>query len=359
MLLLFAVIAVALVFEFLNGFHDTANSVSCAVGTKVLTPNRAIGLAAAMNLCGALAGSAVATTVGTGLVQAQYVTSATLICALGGAVLWNLVTWLFGLPSSSSHALIGGLIGAGIASAGNNLNVVIWSAPVPGKPWYAWGGLLYKVIIPMFSSPLIGFVGGFLAMTFVYTLLNSVTASTANRLFRRGQLFSTAFLGFSQGSNDAQKTMGIIALALFTSTQSGALNHAPGCLGFMQTQEFHVPLWVKLLCACTMAAGTASGGRRIIKTLGLKMAKLQPANGFTADTTAASVLLGAAAMGMPVSTTHAVSTSIMGTGTARNPKTMRWHVVESIIWTWLMTLPATALAAYGLMRLINLLHGAP
>jgi len=354
MLLLFAVISVALVFEFLNGFHDTTNSVSCVVGTKVLTPNRAIALASVMNLCGALAGSAVATTVGKGLVQAEYVTSATLMCALGGAILWNLATWLMGLPSSSSHALIGGLIGAAIASAGNSLSVVIWSAPVAGKAWYAWGGLLYKVIIPMFSSPVIGFVGGFLAMGLVYTLLSSATATRVNRVFRRGQLFSTAFLGFSQGSNDAQKTMGIIALALFTSTQSGALDQAPNCFGFLKTHEFHVPLWVKLLCACTMAAGTASGGRRIIKTLGRKMAKLQPANGFTADTTAASVLLAGAAMGMPVSTTHAVATSIMGAGTARNPKTMRWHVVESIVWTWFMTLPATALMAYGLMRLLRL-----
>ncbi len=358
MVLLLAVIFVALIFEFLNGFHDTANSVSCAVGTKVLTPNRAIALAAGMNLCGALAGSAVATTVGKGLVQAQYVTSVTLICGLCGAILWNLLTWLLGLPSSSSHALIGGLIGAAIASSGNDFSVVIWSAPAAGKPSYAWGGLLYKVIIPMFTSPVIGFVGGFMAMGLLYTVLNSATATRVNRVFRKGQILSTAFLGFSQGSNDAQKTMGIVALALFTSTQSGVLAHAPSCFAFMHIEDFHVPIWVKLLCACTMAAGTASGGRRIIKTLGRKMAKLQPANGFAADTTAASVLLGAAAMGMPVSTTHAVSTSIMGAGTARNPKTMKWHVVESIIWTWFMTLPATALVAYGLMRLLRLFHCA-
>ncbi|HWH70059.1 MAG TPA: inorganic phosphate transporter, partial [Candidatus Sulfotelmatobacter sp.] len=175
----------------------------------------------------------------------------------------------------------------------------------------------------------------------------------------KGQILSTAFLGFSQGSNDAQKTMGIITLALFTSTQAGDLAHAPTCLGFMHTPEFHVPLWVKLLCAGTMAAGTACGGRRIIKTLGRKMAKLQSANGFTADTTAATVLLVAAGLGMPVSTTHAVSTSIMGAGTARNPKTMRWHVVESIIWTWFMTLPATMLVAFGLMRLLQAFHFVP
>ncbi len=359
MFLLLAVIFVALIFEFLNGFHDTANSVSCAVGTKVLTPNRAIALAAAMNLCGALAGTAVATTVGRGLVQTQCVTGTTLICALSGAILWNLVTWLLGLPSSSSHALIGGLIGAAIASASNDLSVVIWSAPVAGKPWYAWGGLLYKVIIPMFSSPVIGFVAGFTSMTMLYTVLQNATPTGVSRVFRKGQILSTAFLGFSQGSNDAQKTMGIVTLALFTSTKAGDLAHVPGCLAFMQTPEFHIPLWVKLLCALTMATGTASGGRRIIKTLGRKMARLQPANGFAADTTAGSVLLGAAALGMPVSTTHAVSTSIMGAGTARNPRTMRWHVVESIIWTWFMTIPATALVAYCLMLLLQALHAAP
>jgi PiT family inorganic phosphate transporter len=178
-----------------------------------------------------------------------------------------------------------------------------------------------------------------------------------NALFRKGQILGTAYLGFSQGSNDAQKTMGIVTLALLTATQAGHFAHAPSCLGFMQTPEFHVPVWVKVMCACTMASGTASGGRRIIKTLGRKMAKLQPANGFTADVTAATVLLGAAALGMPVSTTHAVSTSIMGAGTARNPKTMRWHVVESILWTWVLTLPATFLAAYGLMGLLRLVHG--
>ncbi len=359
MLLLLAVIFVALIFEFLNGFHDTANSVSCAVGTKVLTANRAIALAAAMNLCGALAGTAVATTVGKGLVQAQCVTGTTLICALTGAILWNLVTWLFGLPSSSSHALIGGLIGAAIASAGNDLSAVIWSAPIAGKPWYAWGGLFYKVIIPMFSSPIIGFVAGFTSMTLLYSALQNATPAGVSRVFRKGQVLSTAFLGFSQGSNDAQKTMGVVTLALFTSTHSGDFAHVPGCLSFMQTPEFHIPLWVKLLCAFTMAAGTASGGRRIIKTLGRKMARLSPANGFAADTTAASVLLSAAALGMPVSTTHAVSTSIMGAGTARNPSSMRWHVVESIIWTWFMTIPATALVAYGLMRFLQVVHAAP
>jgi len=358
MTLLLTVIVVALAFEFINGFHDTANSVAAVVGTRVLTPTQAIMLAAVTNLAGALAGTAVATTVGQGLVDAQCVTGVTLICGLLGAILWNLLTWRLGLPSSSSHALIGGLVGSAVASAGNNWSVVIWSAPVEGKPWYAWGGLLYKVIIPMFSSPILGFVVGFLWMTLLYILLSRFRPSTINNAFRELQILSAGFLGFSHGSNDAQKTMGIVALALFSATNLGDLAHLPPWLQFLHTPEFKIPLWVKLTCAVTMAAGTATGGRRIIKTLGRKVSRLQPVNGFAADTTSATVLMTTAALGMPVSTTHAVSTSIMGVGTARNHKAMRWHLVESIVWTWFMTLPATGLIAYGLMRLFQAL-GAP
>jgi PiT family inorganic phosphate transporter len=352
MTLLLTVIAVALVFEFINGFHDTANSVAAVVGTKVLTPTQAIILAAVTTLCGALAGTAVATTVGQGLVEARCVTGVTLICGLLGAILWNLITWRIGLPSSSSHALIGGLIGSAVASAGNNWNIVIWSAPVAGKPWYTWGGVLYKVIIPMFSSPILGFVIGFLWMTVLYIVLSRVKPSTINKAFRKLQLVSAAYLGFSNGSNDAQKTMGIIALALFSATNAGDLTQLPPWLQFLHTPQFHVPLWVKFTCAFTMAAGTAIGGRRIIKTLGRKVSRLQPVNGFAAETTSATILMVAARLGMPVSTTHAVSTSIMGVGAARNHKAMHWHVVESIVWTWFMTLPATGLIAYALRRLL-------
>ncbi len=353
MTLLLTVIVVALAFEFINGFHDTANSVAAVVGTRVLTPTQAIMLAAVTNLAGALAGTAVATTVGQGLVDAHCVTGVTLICGLMGAILWNLLTWRLGLPSSSSHALIGGLVGSAVASAGNNWSVVIWSAPVEGKPWYAWGGLLYKVIIPMFSSPVLGFVIGFLWMTLLYMLLWRCRPSSINRVFGRLQIFSAGFLGFSHGSNDAQKTMGIVALALFSATNLGDLAHLPAWLHFLHTPEFKVPLWVKFICAFTMAAGTATGGRRIIKTLGRKVSRLQPVNGFAADTTSATVLMTTALLGMPVSTTHAVSTSIMGVGAARNHKAIRWHLVESIVWTWFMTLPATGLIAYALMRLLQ------
>lgn len=355
MTLLLTVIVVALAFEFINGFHDTANSVAAVVGTKVLTPTQAIMLAAVTVLLGALAGTAVATTVGAGLVQAHCVTGLTLICALAGATLWNLLTWRLGLPSSSSHALIGGLVGSAIASAGNSWDVVIWSAPVAGKPWYAWGGLLYKVIIPMFSSPILGFVVGFVWMTVLYILLSRVRPSTVSTVFRKLQIFSAGYLGFSNGSNDAQKTMGIIALALYSATRAGDLNCLPRWLHFLQSPEFKIAFWVKCICALTLAAGTATGGRRIIKTLGRKVSRLQPVNGFAAETTAATVLIVAARMGMPVSTTHAVSTSIMGVGAARNHRGIKWHLVESIVWTWFMTLPATGLIAYALMHLFQAL----
>ncbi len=358
MTLVLVVIVVALIFEFINGFHDTANSIAAVVGTKVLTPSQAIVLAAITNLAGALAGTAVATTVGKGLVDAHCVTGLTLICGLMGSVIWNLVTWRLGLPSSSSHAMIGGLVGAAVASTGT-WAVVIWSAPVAEKAWYSWGGLLYKVIIPMFTSPILGFLVGVVWMTLLYIFLARLRPSTINGVFRNLQVFSAGFLGFSHGSNDAQKTMGIIALALFSATQAGELIHLPACFSFLHTPEFKIPVWVKLLCAVTMAGGTAAGGRRIIKTLGRRMGRLQPVNGFAADTTSASILMTTALLGMPVSTTHVVSTAIMGVGTSRNYRGIRWHIVESIVWTWFMTLPATGLIAYGLMRLLQLVGGAP
>ena len=350
MALIITVILVALVFEFINGFHDTANSIATVVGTKVLTPRQAIVLAAVTNLLGALAGTAVAATVGKGLVDTNYVTSATVICGLIGGIIWNLVTWRLGLPSSSSHALMGGLIGAALASAHSHWNVVIWSAPAAGKPWYAWGGLLYKVIIPMFSSPVIGFVVAWFFMGFLYFIAGKFKPRTVNAAFGRLQLLSAAYMGFSHGSNDAQKTMGIIALALFSATNTGSLDQLPGWLHFLRTPKFEIAVWIKIICALTMAAGTAAGGWRIIKTLGHKVVRLHPIHGFAAETTAATVLLVAAKLGMPVSTTHAISTSIMGVGAAKSPKALKWELVERIIWTWFLTLPATAGIAYILVR---------
>jgi len=352
MTLLVTVLLAALIFEFINGFHDTANSVAAVVGSKVLTPSQAILLAAVTNLCGALAGTAVATTVGKGLVDANFVTNATILAALIGATVWNLITWRFGLPSSSSHALFGGLVGAALASAGT-WDVVIWSNPIAGKPWYAWGGLLYKVILPMITSPLLGLAIGFSLTMGLYIALSRFTPSGINRVFRKLQVASAAAMGFSHGSNDAQKTMGILALALYSWTQTGNTSDLPSWLSFLRTPEFKIALWIKIVCAITMAAGTATGGRRIIKTLGRKVARLHPLNGFAADLTSAAVLMTTARLGMPVSTTHTVSASIMGVGAARSWQTMRWHLVESIAWAWVFTLPASGLLAFGLMHLLK------
>lgn len=356
LLILFVLVLVALAFEFINGFHDTANSIATVVGTKVLSPRQAIFLAASTNLVGALMGTAVATTIGKGLVDIHFVNTNTLICALLGAIAWNLLTWWLGLPSSSTHALIGGLIGATLAAAHNNWDVIIWSTPAAGKPWYAWGGLSYKVIIPMFSSPILGFIGGYILMAILYFTLQSMLPRTINMVFGKLQLVSSGYMGFSHGSNDAQKTMGILALALFTATSAGQLEQLPGWLSWLKTPEFKVAVWVKLLCALTMATGTAAGGWRIIRTMGHKMVRLQPIHGFAAETTSASVLMLAAHLGMPVSTTHAISTSIMGVGAAKTPKALRWELVERIVWTWFLTIPATGGIAYICVRLAQTLH---
>ncbi|MEK7674982.1 MAG: inorganic phosphate transporter [Verrucomicrobiota bacterium] len=357
MTLLLLVILVAMVFEFINGFHDTANSIATVVGTKVLTPRQAILLAASTNLFGALMGTAVATTIGKGLVDAHFVTTTTIVCALIGGIVWNLLTWWLGLPSSSTHALVGGLCGATLAAAHNDWSVILWSVPAAGKPWYGWGGLLYKVIIPMFSSPALGFIAGFLFMALLYLLVARLKPRLVNAVFGKAQLLSSAYMGFSHGSNDAQKTMGIIALALFSATKAGQLDHLPGWLSFLKTSTFEVAVWVKVLCALTMAAGTAAGGWRIIRTLGTKMVRLHPIHGFAAETTAATVLMTAAHFGMPVSTTHAISTSIMGVGMAKSFKALRWELVERIIWTWFMTLPATAGIAYLCVKLTQVWSG--
>ena len=365
MTLVLTVIVVALVFEYINGFHDTANSIATVVSTKVLTPRLAILMAAVTNLVGALYGTAVAKTISSGVLDQNLIPKEwaawTLICALAGAVVWNLLTWWFGLPSSSSHALIGGLVGAGIAASSNNLAVVVLSRPKEGVPWYKFDGILYKVVIPMFLSPIMGFLVGLVVMTLLYLLLRSWTPTWVTRLFGKAQLASAAYMGFSHGSNDAQKTMGIIALAL-VGAQAGAFNGLPEWADFLRHPMMKdaagmegIATWIKVTCALTMAAGTAAGGWKIIKTMGHKMVKLQPVHGFAAETTAATVLMTAAHFGMPVSTTHAMTTSIMGVGCAKRFSALNLGVVERILWAWVLTLPMTALVAYGLFRLVRLL----
>ncbi len=355
MILIFTVIFVALVFTYINGFHDTANSIATVVATKVLTPRQAVLLAAVTNLVGACLGSEVAATIASGLVDPKVAVSQVLICALLAAILWNLLTWWFGLPASSSHALIGGLCGACLAAAHDNWHVLIWS--IPGKDhWWQGKGLLWKVVVPMISSPIAGFVIGFLVMAFLYVVLRNWRPTRVNRVFGRLQLLSSAYMGFSHGTNDAQKTMGIIALALLAGSTGGLFDHLPSWLEFLRLpapdpgKPLSIPLWIKALCALTMCAGTAAGGWRIIKTLGHKMIRLHPVHGFAAETTSATVLLVAAKLGMPVSTTHAVTTSIMGVGCAKGFNALKLGVVERILWAWILTLPASGIVAYALVR---------
>ena len=340
MILFVTVVLAAIIFEYINGFHDAANAIATVVSTKVLTPRQAIAMAAFFNLTGALLGGAVASTIGKGLVDANVITMNTVLSALIGAIVWNLITWWLGLPSSSSHALIGGLCGAAIGTANGDWAVLKWST-----------GLWPKVVLPMFTSPLIGFVLGGLLMIFLMVVLRGFSPRFVNAVFGKAQLISAAWMANSHGTNDAQKTMGIITLALVTATAAGNFEDLPPWLAFLHTPTFGaVPIWVKILCAITMAAGTAAGGWRIIRTMGHKMVKLQPVHGFAAETTAALIIQVASSWGIPLSTTHVISTSIMGVGAAKRFSGVKWGVVERIVWAWVFTLPATFLLSYVLVR---------
>ena len=482
--IIFFVIFVALAFEYINGFHDTANSIATVVGTKVLTPRQAIALAALTNLVGALAGHAVAKTVSSGLVDSAYVSPLVIACALLGGIVWNLITWWFGLPSSSTHALVGGLCGAAFASAHHNAKAIIWSVEKMKDGKMVMEGVLHKVVIPMVTSPVIGFVGGFIVMGLFYLLLRSARPRFVNRFFGKAQIASAAYMGFAHGLADAQKTMGVITLALVTATAAGSFQNLPGWCSFLkmdktlqaeealkslQTKdvsgetlsqaagvleteaqrlkngEFReafltlsacayreagqddasqramaaarkthddlldhearrwlpktpligkmltakytdwkktldaemtaaaaankmpiqvaavkvkdlspdVPAWIKVICAMTMAAGTAAGGWKIIKTLGHKMVKLHPVHGFAAETTAATLLAVTGSMGMTVSTTHSITTAIMGVGCAKRFNALKLSLVERIIWAWVLTLPAAGLVGYLMVRLFQ------
>ncbi len=339
MLTFFFVVLAAIIFEYSNGFHDAANAIATVVSTRVLTPRKAIAMAAFFNLTGALLGGAVASTIGKGLVDTNVVTMPTVLCAVIAAFVWNIATWWFGLPSSSSHSLIGGLCGAALATAHGHWSVIKWNA-----------GVWPKVIVPMVTSPFAGFIFGGLLMFLLFVTLQRFTPHFVQSLFGKLQIFSAAWMAHSHGTNDAQKTMGIITLALFTGTKAGSFDHLPGWLNFLKTPVFALPVWVTILCAATMAVGTAAGGWRIIRTLGHSMVKLQPVHGFAAETSAALIIQGASYYGIPLSTTHVISTSIMGVGAVKRFSGMKWRVVERIIWTWLFTLPASGLIGYALAR---------
>jgi phosphate/sulfate permease len=478
MTLILVVILVALAFEFINGFHDTANSIATVVSTKVLTPRQAIMLAAITNLIGALVGHAVAKTVSSGLVDSQFVNSQTIICALFGGIVWNLLTWWLGLPSSSTHAMVGGLCGATLANAQNNWGAIIWSQEKIKDGKVVMEGVLHKVIWPMLGSPVIGLVGGFLVMTVLYALLRNARPMWVNRFFGRAQIFSASYMGFAHGLADAQKTMGIITLALVTATTAGSFANLPGPFHFLKMEktpeaeqllltvidekhtldtaarleeegfkmrsgefreaflslaaEVHddlddpegaararaevqkdydasvarekarflpkvpilgpmvavkytdwpktldaegakatkdgkpplkvmagkvrelspdVPAWIKVVCALVMAAGTSAGGWRIIKTMGHKMVKLQPVHGFAAETTAATLLAVTGKFGMTVSTTHAITTAIMGVGATKRFSAIDMKIVKKILGAWVLTLPAAGGVAYVSMWL--------
>jgi len=323
--LLIAIIVIALLFDYTNGFHDTANAIATSVSTRALSPRVAVLMAATLNMLGAFMGKKVAETVGKGIVEAGSVTLTLVLAALIGAVAWNLITWHFGIPSSSSHALIGGLVGAAIAEGG--LNIVLW------------GGVFDKVIIPMIASPLIGFCVAFALMTGLLWFVRKWSPTPVNRTFRLLQPISAGFMALSHGRNDAQKTMGVITLALVAS---GKLT------------DFSIPLWVVVSCAVAMALGTYSGGWRIIHTLGSKVIKLDPIHGFAAETSAATVIQVASFIGVPVSTTHTITTAIMGVGATKRLSAVRWGVAGSIVIAWVLTLPAAALIAGGAYVLLDL-----
>lgn len=322
--MIFAVLCVALVFEFVNGFHDTANAVATSIATKAISPRGALMLAALCNFLGALLSTRVAETVGKGIINQDYIYLSILLAGLLGGLLWNLITWYLAVPTSSSHALIGGLGGAAITAAG--LMAVNW-----------WG--LLKIIFSLLISPVIGFLGGYL---FFYLLrLIMPSCEQKNGSFRHIQLGSASLIALSHGSNDAQKMMGIITMALFSS-------------GYLA--ELKVPIWVMLLCAATITAGTAAGGWRIIRTLGLRITKLLPCHGFSAEMSSFLVISGATAIGAPVSTTHVVASSIMGVGATRGWKNVAWSLASAIGLAWALTIPCSALLASGLYLLLRLLN---
>jgi PiT family inorganic phosphate transporter len=312
--MLLAVVVLAVIFDYINGFHDTANAIATSIATRALRPQYALLMATFFNFFGAFAGTAVAKTIGSGLVNDATTTQVIVASALIGAIAWDLITWWRGLPSSSSHALIGGLLGATLIAAGTGA--------------VKWDGVVNKVLIPLVTSPLFGFLGAFALMVALLRIFHNSPRKPMGRLFRRLQIFSAGYMAFAHGSNDAQKTMGIITLALFTA-------------GVIPTSD--VPWWVIVVSATAISLGTATGGWRIMHTMGHRVVQLEPVHGFAAETTAATVLLVTARAGMPVSTTHVISSAIMGVGSSKGVRGVRWGVARSILIAWVITLPAAGI----------------
>jgi PiT family inorganic phosphate transporter len=314
--LLVLVVVVALCFDFTNGFHDTANAVATSVSTRALSPRAAVALAAVANLAGAFVTTAVATTVGSGIIETGVANQRMILAALLGAIAWNLFTWWLGLPSSSSHALIGGLIGAALVQA--------------GLDGVQWDGVLHKVLLPGIAAPIVGFLAAFVLLVAVLWVFRRTRPSSANRGFRTAQIASAAWVSFTHGSNDAQKTMGVIALALF---EAGRI------------EEFTIPTWVKVSAGLAIAAGTYAGGWRIMRTLGQRIFKMDPAAGFAAQTAAGGAIYLATSLGYPISTTHTISGAVMGAGATQRLSAVRWGVAGNIVMAWVLTIPASAAVA--------------
>ena len=320
------IVVLVLVFDFINGFHDTATAVATSITTRALTPKKAILVCSVFNFMGAFTGTAVAKTVGENIVSHSSIPQWVIMGVLISAIVWNLITWYFGIPSSSSHALIGALVGGGIAY-NCTFNVVNWY------------NLFHSVILWLIISPIIGFTIGYIIMVILNCILKPFKVHAVNKLFLKLQVVSGAFMAFNHGGNDAQKSMGMITMALLSG-------------GFIST--FEVPMWVIVCCASAMAIGTSIGGKRIIKTMGSGMAKLTPVNGFAAQTGAAAVIFIATLFHAPVSTTHIISTTVMGVGASKRFKSVKWGVAKNIVWAWVLTIPITAGLSAVIVTIIKL-----
>jgi len=327
MIIIITIVIVALVFDFINGFHDSANAIACSVSTRVLTLKQAVIMSALLNFIGAFMNVKVAKTIGSGIVEPTSIVPEVIIAALIGAIVWNIITWYFGIPSSSSHALIGGLVGSAIMFKKSFIIV-------------HWASLFSKVIIWLILSPVIGFFIGFVLMNIINMTLRNTRPATVTKIFSKAQIGSAMLIALNHGGNDAQKSMGIITMALVSS-------------GFLS--QFAVPTWVKIACALAMALGTSLGGKKIIKTMGSRMAKIAPVNGFTAEMGASAVIFSATMFNAPVSTTHIITGSIMGVGASKRLSAVRWAVAKEIVTAWLLTIPASAAIAAVALTLINLI----
>lgn len=327
--ILIAIVATALIFDFTNGVHDSANAIATVVSTKVLSPGVAVIFAASLNFLGAFVGTKVAHTIGSGIVNTEMVANcqSLVLAALLGAITWNLITWRLGLPSSSSHALIGGLIGSAVSHRG----------------WYSlnYHSIIDKIILPLFISPVTGFVFGYLVMVILAWCFYKSSHQKSNRLFRKLQVLSSGFMAISHGMNDAQKTMGIITLALFIFHKIPTVQH--------------IPFWVQASCAIAMFLGTATGGWRIVKTMGHRMFRMQPIHGFAAETSSSIVILIASMFGAPISTTHTISSSVLGVGASKRISAVRWGVAGDMVIAWILTIPAAAIISAGFFYLFDLI----